>query len=154
MSKFHGISNADELKKTWKNLTNRPEDEINVLWNFDGWLMNGLNIININPNKNETGHWCCSVLLPHNKVIYYNPIQKQIKQTILNNSIYPNQNLPNDEGIMNLLKHYDVLIDLTGEQQPTGRYSSSCGYYCLEKLRDYIMMKPITQSLFVSRLSK
>ena len=116
--------------------------------------MNGLNIININPNKNETGHWCCSVLLPHNKVIYYNPIQKQIKQTILNNSIYPNQNLPNDEGIMNLLKHYDVLIDLTGEQQPTGRYSSSCGYYCLEKLRDYIMMKPITQSLFVSRLSK
>lgn len=152
-NKFHGISTPEDLKDAWHKLTNRPEEELNVLWNFDGWLVKPkknettFNIININPNKQETGHWCLAVLMPDDKVLYYNPIQKQILQKF---GYVEQADLPPDKAIDLLSKHYDVLVDLTGEQNPTGKYSSSCGYYCLEKLRDYINQKPIKHYAIIS----
>lgn len=139
---FHGTSNEDELKQAWHNLTNRPEDEIIVNWLFDDKHLptSDFNIININSNKNTIGHFCLIVKLNDDYVIYYNPIQEQIKQTL---GLIEND-LPIDESVKILMNYYNVLVDLTGEQHSKGKYSSSCGYYCLKRLRDYLNCNPIT----------
>lgn len=135
-NKFHGISNPNELKKTWYNLTNRNPNEINVLWNpyeFDKYK--DFNIINILYNEDEPdmiGHWCLLLKLDDNNIIFYNPINKPFFNDFLNL----------------LCQKYNVLFDMTGKQKIGNK---SCGYYCLHKLREYIFMKPITKYEFVEK---
>lgn len=158
--KFHGISSPEELKQAWTNLTNRSADEIKFIWDFSEntspYDLTQANIININQDKESTGHWCLVYKLTDDKILYYNPIRKQILKTLIDddflNESSHGQEIPKDEALELLLKMFDTLVDLSGEQSIIGKYSSSCGYYCLYKLREYLKQKPISQCVILFKL--
>lgn len=157
-AKFHGISSPEELKQAWTNLTNRPADEIKFIWDFSEntspYDLTQANIINIRQDKESTGHWCLVYKLTDDKILYYNPIRKQILKTLIDDDFLneSSEEIPKDEALEILLKMFDTLVDLSGEQNVMGKYSSSCGYYCLYKLREYLKQKPISQCVILSKL--
>lgn len=154
---FKGLSSPDELKTAWHNLTNLPENTLNVVWDFMdvNQLKNGCNVINsrYNPdNPNEIGHYCAIFKTPH-FMIYYNPISRvmartcyemtnnpEIKKNILKHQGLTKEKLmtyPIDEALKRVDSQVNNLkFDLTGEQRIN---SNSCGFYCLAKLYDYLL---------------
>ena len=160
MSKFKGLSTAEDLKNAWHNLTDLNENTLNVIWDFVNidQIKNGCNIINsrYNPNNpNEIGHYCAIFKTP-NLLIYHNPISGVMARTLNEMEISPEEKTeilksmkiketdlmkyPVDEALKKVneqakQKKLNTHYDLTGEQKMN---SNSCGYYCLAKLYDYI----------------
>ena len=169
MTKFRGLSTPEQLKTAWHNLTNLPEDTLNVVWDYEpnkyglSQLKIGCNIINsrYNPQEpNAIGHYC-AIFLTRKKLIYYNPIGGVMYHTCY--EIIPNNSQHHEELKRNLIKHFghndinkypldDALIQttnaVTSEKKlniiydMTGEQrisSNSCGFYCLAKLYDYLI---------------